>query len=99
MHAVCPRAVGTSHDYTPCCGSAWSATIWCGLVWTARVGAAGYVEVWTALADAEDERTLVQIVGAPALGRPKLPGLVMIDHDAPALRIGVAHHTILFTSQ
>ncbi len=35
--------------------------------WPARVGAAGYIEVWAMMADAEDERTLVQIVGAPAL--------------------------------
>jgi len=35
--------------------------------WPARVGAAGYIEVWAALADADDEQTLVQIVGAPAL--------------------------------
>lgn len=35
--------------------------------WPARVGAAGYIEVWAALAEADDERTLVQIVGAPAL--------------------------------
>ena len=35
--------------------------------WPARAGTAGYVEVWAMLADAEDERTLVQIVGAPAL--------------------------------
>ncbi len=35
--------------------------------WPARVGAAGYIEGWAALADADDERTLVQIVGARAL--------------------------------
>ena len=26
--------------------------------WPARVGAAGYIEVWAALADADDEQTL-----------------------------------------
>ncbi len=45
--------------------------------WPARAGAAGYIEVWAMLADADDERTLVQIVGAPALVvGPKLrPGI------------------------
>ena len=35
--------------------------------WPAKAGAAGYIEVWAVLADADDERTLIQVVGAPAL--------------------------------
>jgi len=35
--------------------------------WPTRVGEAGYIEIWAMLADAEDYRPLVQIIGAPAL--------------------------------
>jgi hypothetical protein len=35
--------------------------------WPARAGAAGYVEVWAAPYDADDERPLLQLPGAPAL--------------------------------
>jgi hypothetical protein len=47
----------------------------------ARAGAAGYIEVWAALADADDERTLVQIIGAPALavGPRVRPGLRRVE--------------------
>lgn len=41
--------------------------------WPARVGASGYIEVWTMPADAEDYRPLVQIVGTPAqAGEPRV---------------------------
>lgn len=34
--------------------------------WPARAGAAGYVEVWAELHDAEDYRPLLRLPGAPA---------------------------------
>jgi hypothetical protein len=48
--------------------------------WPARVGAAGYIEVWAMLAGADDERTLIQVIGAPALAVG--PG------SRPVLRLG-----------
>jgi hypothetical protein len=51
-------------------------------VWPARVGGTGYIEVWAALAGAEDERTLVRVMGAPALGaagRQRVGELVLVE--------------------
>ncbi len=40
--------------------------------WPAQAGRPGYVEVWIMMADAEDYRPLVRVIGAPALeARPR----------------------------
>jgi hypothetical protein len=45
--------------------------------WPARVGAAGYIEVWAMPADADDYRPLIQVIGAPAraVGPRMRPGI------------------------
>ncbi len=51
--------------------------------WPARVGAAGYVEVWITAASADDYRPLFQVFGASALPLRAKPPIHTIPIESP----------------